>query len=451
MKAPHKYAYWINSSKFSALNKVSNLIFNLISFILLARLLEPTAFGVWGLFITISATIYTARVSLIRSAFIRFMNQAGKDEHRNLQASALAISLCISLFFSLAFLLLAPHIAVWLNAPGLDTILYWYSFTMLINTIASQCEMSLTATANFKAVSYMYLARQGFMFLVIVIHWVFSLDFTPTTLSVYYLFSIVASTLTGLYLARSILQLTLDNYRKWLPELWKFGRFVFGTNISAQLFRSGDSFITSAMISPAVSAFYSASNRISNLIDMPSNILADVAFNKAAQLDNQNKASVKNMYEKTTGAILVFSFPALIIILLFPELILRILAGQAFVGAAPILRITAFFGFVLPFLKQYGTIMDATGYPQINFRTNLLSCVLNIIFNVVCITYFGFIGAAVGTAITYFCTFCITQRILYRKFGISFLQVLTNTFNFYVLFIGIGRRYVTGRPVIKAR
>ena len=250
-------------------------------------------------------------------------------------------------------------------------------------------------------------------------------------------------------MSKSVLQLSINNFKKWLPQLWKFGRYVFGTNISAQLFRSGDAFLTSALISPAVSAFYNASNRISNLVDLPSNILADVAFIKAAQLDNTNKLAVKNMYEKTTGAILVFSFPALIIISLFPELILRVLAGPAFVDAAPILRITAFFGFVLPFLKQYGTIMDATGFPHINFRTNLLSCVLNIIFNIVCIYSFGFIGAAIGTAVTYFCTFCLTQRILYKKFGISILQVLANTFNFYGMLLSMAKKYTIGIPIVK--
>ena len=161
MKLSKKYEFWIKSSKFSALNKVSALVFNLFSFMLLARLLHPTDFGVWGLFITLSATIYTARVSLVRNGFIRFMNQMGKEEHKSLQASALVVSLAITAFFSITFLLLAPNIAVWLNAPGLDTILYWYSLTMLIGTISSQCEMSLTATGNFKAISFMYIDPPG--------------------------------------------------------------------------------------------------------------------------------------------------------------------------------------------------------------------------------------------------------------------------------------------------
>jgi O-antigen/teichoic acid export membrane protein len=192
-----------------------------------------------------------------------------------------------------------------------------------------------------------------------------------------------------------------------------------------------------------VSAFYNASTRISNMVDMPSQVLADVAFTKATQLDNTDKASIKNMYEKTVGAILTFSLPALIFILLFPNLILRILAGAAFLQAAPILRITAFFGFILPFLKQYGTIMDATGHPHINFRTNLLAFVLNVAFNWIGIHYLGFLGAACGTATTYFVIFIVTQRILYRKFDIRFTQVFRNTIEFYIRLFRMAKQYTT--------
>jgi O-antigen/teichoic acid export membrane protein len=198
-----------------------------------------------------------------------------------------------------------------------------------------------------------------------------------------------------------------------------------------------------------LSALYNASNRISNLVDMPSNVLADVAFTKASQIDNTNRLAVKNMYEKTTGAIMVFSIPALLFILLFPEFVLHMLAGKKFIAAAPILRITAFFGFVLPFLKQFGTIMDATGFPHLNFRTNLMALVLNFSLNYIGLKMFGYLGAAIGTAVTYTCLFLVTQSILNKKFGITVWQVFVNTFFFYGVLFNMARGYTTRLPLIK--
>src|SRR5215217_5031802 len=449
MSALKKYGYWIHSSKFTALTKFSNLFVNLVSFIVLARILTPTEFGVWGLFTTIFATIQTARISLIRSAFIRFMNQTGKEEHRSLQASAFAVSMMISVFIAACFLIVAPYVRDWLNAPGLDTMLRWCALTILVSTVSSQCEMSLTATMNFKAVSYQYLVRQCSFLLVVTFYWFSGWKLTATSLSVYHLLAIFISTFVALNRTKSILKLGFKGYKKWMPQLWQYGKYVFGTNVSAQAFRSADAFLTSGIFSPALSALYNASNRISNLVDLPSQVLADVAFTKAARIDNSNKLAVKNMYEKTTGAIMVFSLPALLFILCFPELVLQILAGKEFVKAAPILRITAFFGFILPFLKQYGTIMDATGFPQINFLTNLLAFFLNFTFNYIGLKTFGYLGAAIGTALTYSCIFLATQRILHKKFGVSIWQVFVNTFWFYIVLFGMVRSYTSRLPLVR--
>ena len=84
MGAIKKYDYWIRSSKFTAITKFSSLFVHLVSFIVLARLLDPVTFGVYGLFTTINSNIQTSRISLIRNAFIRFMNQNGKEEHHSL-------------------------------------------------------------------------------------------------------------------------------------------------------------------------------------------------------------------------------------------------------------------------------------------------------------------------------------------------------------------------------
>lgn len=449
MSTIKKYDYWIRSSKFTAITKFSSLFVHLISFIVLARLLDPITFGVYGLFTTINSNIQTSRISLIRSAFIRFMNQSGKEEHQSLQASAFAVSMAISVFLSICFLVFANQVAAWLNAPGLDIMLRWFALTMILSTVASQCEMTLTATMNFKAVSNMYLVRQGFFLAVICTYWFLGLKMTPTSLSVYTLLAIMISTFVALRSAKAVLKLGFKNYRKWVTPLWQYGRYIFGTNVSAQFFRSADAFLTSALYSPVLSALYNASNRISNLVDLPSTVLADVAFTKAAQINSTDKRAVRNMYEKTTGAIMVFSIPALLFILLFPEFVLLILAGRKYVEAAPILRITAFFGFILPFLKQYGTIMDATGFPQINFRTNLLALILNFTFNYIGLKMFGYLGAAIGTAVTYGCIFLITQRILNKKFGITIWQVFVNTFFFYGVLFSMARSYTASLPAFK--
>ncbi len=261
---------YVRSSKFIALAKVYNLGINFISFIVLARILAPADFGVWGLFTTLISTVGIARISLIRSAYIRFRHQTHEDQRQGLQASALAMSMLITIVLSLFFLITAPYFAVWLNAPQLATMLRLYPLMLFVTTIFSQCEMALAAASNFRLVSYMYMIRKGLFFLAVIFFWVTHIVPSTTTLLIIYLISVSIITAIALRWSRSILTLSLKDYRKLLPQLWKHGRFVFGTNLSAQLFRSADAYLTAALISPAISALYNACIRISNLVDMPS-------------------------------------------------------------------------------------------------------------------------------------------------------------------------------------
>jgi O-antigen/teichoic acid export membrane protein len=93
--------------------------------------------------------------------------------------------------------------------------------------------------------------------------------------------------------------------------------------------------------------------------------------------------------------------------------------------------------------------MDATGFPQINFRTNLLALILNFTTNYIGLKMFGYLGAAIGTAVTYTCIFIITQRILNKKFGITFWQVFVNMFFFYGVLFNMARSYTTRLPLAK--
>jgi lipopolysaccharide exporter len=432
MSVFNKYKYWIHSAKYTVIQKFTVLIIAIISFMLLAPMLGPAGYGVWGLFMIISGITETVRNALIRNAYIRFSHQHDEKDHSRLQAAAFVLSTLMSLILAAIYLVLANPISKALNAPGLVIILQIYSISLLVTVLFSHVETVMNAKMDFRGICWMNCVRQLVLLAAIASYYFIPIILTPITLALIYLASVVAGSFVGLIMARPYLRWDFNNeYKVWIPKLWRFGRSVFGNNIFSQLFRSTDVVIASILFGPAISAYYNASQRISNLVDMPSAVFADIMFPKVAKFNASDKSSVKNMYEKAVGATMIFSIPALIIILLFPATILHILAGEQFVYAAPILRITAFFGFILPFLKQFGTVIDGTGSPHINFRVMLFGFVINI-FIILAFTHFwGVIGTAIGTATTYFILFLVSQYILNRRFGITILGVFRNIRLFY--------------------
>ncbi|HWK04087.1 MAG TPA: oligosaccharide flippase family protein [Puia sp.] len=440
-----KYSYWVHSGKYTVIQKFSVLALGIVSFMMLARILEPSGFGVWGLFLVITSITETARTALIRNAFIRFMHQTEETEHGKLQSAAFMLSLWVSLGLSLFFLLLAGPAASWLKAPPLASMLRWYSVTVLFTVLFSQEEMLLNAKMDFRGICWIYCIRQGLLVGAIGACMIGKWKISPSSLSIFYMFSVLAGGLVGIWFCRPYIKWDFRGYRPWMAKLWQFGKFVFGTNISSLLFRSTDNFITSNYFGTVVSAYYNACLRIGNLVDIPSQVLGDLLFPKAAKYNSTDKAAIKHIYERTVGAILIFSMPSLIVLLLIPNFILHVLVGSKFLVAAPVLRITAFFGFTLPFLKQFGTIMDATGHPDINCRVMVVALGIDILANLVGIHFFGVIGAAIGTATTYFIICIVMQVILYRKFGVEFLNAFKNAFSLY------GEIFASGRLFFKNR
>jgi len=435
-----KYSYWVDSGKYTAIQKFSVLGMGIVSFMMLTRSLEPKGFGVWGLFLTISGITEAARTALLRNGFIRFMHQTPESEHGKLQSASLLLSLWVSGSLAVLFFALAGAASAWLHAGPLAVMLRWYALTVLLTVLFSQAEMLLNAKMDFRGVCWIFVIRQGllvgFIGIYMIARWTISLEL----LAFFYLISVMAGGVAGIWFCRSYTQLDFKGYRPWIGKLWQFGKFVFGTNISSLLFRSTDQFITSRFYGTAVSGYYNACLRISNLVDMPSQVLGDLLFPKAAKYNATDKGTVKHMYERTVGAIMMFSMPALLIVMLFPTTILHLLAGSKFDVAAPVLRITALFGFTLPLLKQFGTIMDATGHPQTNCWVNVTAFCINIVNNLIGVHFFGVIGAAMGTATTYFIICVVTQVILYRKFGIQFLGVFRNAFSLYAEIFSAGSR-----------
>jgi lipopolysaccharide exporter len=178
--------------------------------------------------------------------------------------------------------------------------------------------------------------------------------------------------------------------------------------------------------------------RFINLADLPSQTLGDILFPKSAQSETSNNPSrIKYYYEKTVGASLCVVMPLVIFVLLFPKAIIYVLAGPQYYDAIPYLQLIAITSITLAFLKQYGVIMDSTGKPAINLLTITVIAIVHVGFLYFFISKFQFIGAGYALLASHFVGFACTQLLLYKLFGINFLNAFKYAFNFYPEFFKI--------------
>lgn len=426
-----KYTYWLKSGIYSGLQKAAVLLFGIGSILVLTRTLPISDMGTWNLFLVYTAFIEVIRHSLIKNAVIKYLNSTDKDAHASIHSASLILNCITTVVLLLLIVLFIAPVSNFFKAPSLAVVMYYFLPGLLLLIPFSHFEWVQNSNADFRGIFWAYLTRQGTSFGLIIISLLAGMHITLTTLAIYYNIGILCGALVSGIFARKFLIGRIRIDVQWTRKLWHFGKYVFGTNISASVFRNTDQFVISYYLSTASVALYGVCLRISNLVDVPSQVLADILFPKSAQMmEAGNMEKVKFYYEKAVGAILAIGLPVSLVVLLLPKLVLYIIAGAEYEVAAPILQITMLYGLFLPFIKQFGTIMDSIGLPKTNFAVTTVTAVCNIFICLILTSHFGLMGAAYGTMISYAICFLITQVILYKKIGSS----LSNTLRHMILF-----------------
>lgn len=434
-----KYSYWLDSGKYSMLQKICTVVSGLVTFMILARLFTPEKYSVWGLFMVISAIVETLRHALIKNGYILFINTCSEEDRPGYEYAALATNITFSIFLAVFFLLTANFFEDILNANGLAAILRIYTISLLLLIPYTHREFSLLSRMDFRRIFFIYLARYGSFLLAAIVLFILQYSISLTNLTLIYAGSITAGVILMQFFTRNRDSIKPLRNISVLKKFLHYGKYVLGTNFSSMVFRNTDSFMTAHFISPLALAYYNTSTRIINFAEMPTLVIGEIMYPKASRMVKTGTASeISNIYEKSVAAALTLVLPFALFVFVFPELIIHILAGKQYLEAAPILRILILFTIFIPFVNQFGNIMDVTGKPRVNFLVTMSAAIFNITANLLLIPTYGMFGPAISILSSYILLFLITQILLYYLAGVSLLRVIKNIFHLYGEYFRMG-------------
>ena len=422
-----KGSYWLKSGAYTFMERFSLQLFRFGSFYLLVRGLSKEHFGIWTIFLIISTLIEVMRVGLIQNALVKFLSIAENTRVQGrINTASITLNIVITIFSGMALFVMAQLQYLFWEVEVLDEMIYVYIITTFALIPFYQFNFIQQANLDFKGIFYSNVVRQGLFFLYVLFP--FSLPEYPFRLihlaAAQTVCAIIAS-LVAYFMAKKYLFFSPRLDLRWLKWLFGYGKYVVGTNLGSMFIKTIDQLMLGIMISPIAVAVYSTAVKITNLVEVPTQSIAAIVFPQSARrIEKEGKASVKRLYEKSVGVILALIIPGIVFVLAFTEPILKFVAGDSYLDAAPILKVTMFYGLFVPFSRQFGTMMDAMGKPKVNFVVVLASAVLNIFFSYFFIKEWGVIGAAYGTLLTYFIVFIANQIILYREIHVQPLNAL---------------------------
>ncbi len=162
------------------------------------------------------------------------------------------------------------------------------------------------------------------------------------------------------------------------PGIW---RFLFASNADATLGELAGRLtplIIGWILGPAMAGLFAVAQRASVVISQPSQILGNTVFAEISHLiaRGQGGAPLRQTLARVIGIALLVALPVLIIVTLFPNEIVNVLAGPAFSAAASVmiaLVVARTIGIIGP---PCSSALSALGQPALSMSANLFSSLI---------------------------------------------------------------------------
>ena len=414
----------INNQVYSLLAYVSQFGFSFGAFLVLIRILSPEDLGLWILYLTIFTIAEQARVGLIHNGYVKYY-KAQKFSFDVLTSSTLLLGLGAGLLLALLVLILCWIIGWSGGNPHLIMMGALYPLFAILGTIQKFWETHWMATERFQHVA-MTKSIYGVAFLSSI-----GIFMYGSQLSISYLpllqMSSVALTLLVSWL---FLQVPTTKYNYCLScinELFNYGRYVLGTNISSIVLNKMDVFVLSALIGPVGVALYNAASKLINVIEIPLSSISQVVFPKISHSFHQS--SVKNtglVISQSTFITVSIMLPCGMLLFAFADTAIIWVAGETYQASTSILKVLA----IATILKSIGRIsgisLDAIGKPDWNYYLLISSVFINLGFSIVLFKLYGILGIALSTIVTLFFNTIASIYLLNRVIPITVQTVITS-------------------------
>lgn len=427
-----KDQYWLRSGVMNIAQNFSGVFFGFGSFFLLVRVLDKHSFGAWTLFMSTVTIFQVIRAGLVQSALVKFLAAAETKDHRKIITAAAAILGGLTVLCMVIGSAAAPLLADLWSTSELMPMLWIYNIAFLLSGLSTLFNAVEQAHLRFRGALTSSAAGMAVLFFFLLVSFFFDLRPSLVTLVWVSCVGTLVSAWIALYSVKEHLRFTRMVSIAWIRRLLGYGKYAFGTSVSSILAGTLDQWMLGGILSPAASGAFNIAVRITNLVDIPTNAMATIVFPQSARrMENEGKGAVKYLYEKSVGVILAILFPILVGLYLFSDLVVYLIAGDRYADSVPLLHVTLLYCILVPFGRQFGTVISSMGKPKVSFCIVSTMMAVNLILNYVFIREIGLMGAAYATLISNLIGFAIAQRILSRELNVSILKTVTYAYQFY--------------------
>lgn len=374
--------------------------------VILARLLDPDSYGLFFLGIsvlTIGKLISTWGIAKSASRFIAEYKEGDDGQIPHILRIAFVYNVVLISIVSLAFVVGGEQIAVFIGTPELGSMLVYGSLFIVFSTLTVFVTQAFQGFEEIKtASSFKILNKVGRLILVIAF---LVAGFEVVGALAGYILSFAIVSVTGLIYLYYTKYRSIDS----TPVETNLRRRIRNYSVPIAFTQSAhiidhhiDKVLLGFFVGPAAVGFYTIGKQIVKMLQTPMSALGfTLSPTYGAQKAKGNDETARRIFETTLSQSLIFYIPATTGLILVAEPTVKLIFGNDYLGAVPVLRILSILIILQSITKLTSHGLDYLGRARARAIVKAVAAISNAFLNILLIPMYGVVGAAVATVVTF--------------------------------------------------
>lgn len=288
-------------------------------------------------------------------------------------------------------------------------------FSVFLNTTSTSFT-GLGRVINFSSIS----PTQTFLALMIV----FFIGANAVNASYAYLFSSMITFIVFFFLltrATGMLKSKLTVDKNLAKKIFLFSVPLFFLSIMDILINSADTLILTYFRTLEEVGFYQAALPTSRLLLVFYSSIILIIFPMFSEMRARNKGKdISITLSIVLKYVLILLMPFVLILISFPDIVIRMLFGSKYLPAAPALQILSASVVFLSLYSIISTVFVSIGKVGIVMKITFLITLLNIVLNIVLIPFLGIVGASLASLSSFLIAFILYFYFIEKEVRLAF-------------------------------
>ena len=397
----------------TSMQKFIGMGLSFISGIILARLLTPEDYGCIGMLSIFMLIANTFVDGGFASALIQKKRPKQED-----YSTIFFFNLGMSLLMYIILFLAAPFIARFYKMPLLSSVLRVQGLVLIINALSLIQSNQLKKQFLFKKLAIVTLLA-SFISIVVTIFMAYK---------GFGVWALVAMNLITAIIPAVVYWLT----NKWIPkfvfsktsfkELFKFGFFMFLTNLINTFCNNIQGLLIGRFYNPATMGYYSKAKSTEELASTSiSNTIGQVTYPLYAEYQN-DKPLLANAIKRITIVIAYITIPMMFLVILLAKPIFIQLYSDRWLDSVPYFQVLCIAGIAICLQGVNFNAIAAIGKSKTMFRWTLIKRSIGLCFVIGGLATFGMKGLLGGMVLQSWLIYMVNALLVDRYIGYKLMK-----------------------------